>query len=313
LHELHSWRPRTSRQWLLPTAVGLFAAAALLALVVVTTRVQLVPQNSALLRIAGARSKTVIQVVPQDETALNASAWLQGLANAAIVLALAVTAWAALIARRNFESQRTTAQQQLVLAERQLVLANEESVRQKASDRNSRRHASMTLLLEFTAQWQADKMLRLRSQLAAGFIRKRDHKKVPATARVALLEIGNFIDRVGYCVRHDLVDVRDAWNEFSEPWEIYWAEAGALVEPSLVAQTEWENATWLIDKFKARERAGGLTLSDQGIRIFLVNESNVAVVEERVLEAALIDRPRAPRRRPPRPSTGPVTGNPLKV
>lgn len=120
------------------------------------------------------------------------TAWLQAIANASLVVAAVIAGLAALIARQSFMSQEGT-------AHRQLALANEEAARQVAADEHERHHKSMNLVLKFIDDWNADKMLRWRSELAVGLLEQLDGTgPLSDDARVALGEVADFIDLVGY-------------------------------------------------------------------------------------------------------------------
>jgi hypothetical protein len=299
-----TWHPTHPRQYVLPAVAGALSVGVVVALIVFSTRLPLIPAGTALVRLIPGPKGPLVQIAPQDADTLNALAWLQALANAAIVVALVFTAWVAVTARLSFRSQRHTAQEEL-------RLANEQAQRQAAAAQSSRDHASMTLLLQFVASWEADIMLRWRSQLADALLSQRAGDPLPKRTLLAFTAVAKVIERVGYCVAHDLVDADAAWNEFGEFWEIYWAASGSLGTAPSGDPEAWKNANSLIATFLAHEPDGKLSKTTADIDRFLLTESNVAAVEELILETAIVDRPSAVSS-PSHPASSPDDRSPGK-
>ncbi len=210
---------------------------------------------------------------------------LEGVAAVATLAAAAIAGFAAKVARQSFLSQKATATKQLELADRQLHLVNDQAARQQETDQTMRGHASMTLLLRFRDQWDGETMRRFRARLALATLGLRDSPKasLDPEAQVALDEIGNFIELVGYCTKRRLLFEDDAWQEFSDVWEAYWQEHGERLRPSAGDPTLLENAVWLLERFRARAPEPHAPVTPAELADFWVTEKNRARVEERLL------------------------------
>ena len=210
---------------------------------------------------------------------------LEGIAAAATLAAAAIAGFAAWTARQSFVSQTATAAKQLELADRQLHLVNDQAAQQRETDQTMRGHASMTLLLRFRDQWDGETMRRFRSRLAQATLAVHDSPtaSLDPEAQVALDEIGNFVELVGYCTTRGLLFEDDAWQEFSDVWEVYWQEYGERLRPPAGDTTIFENANWLLGRFRARAPEPHTPVSPAELADFWVTEKNRARVEEGLL------------------------------